>query len=166
MSEFFFKLDEDERREVIQRAAVESGMPEDVLEKDLWLVWTLQKLFSIPNVPDMAFKGGTALSKVSGAIERFSEDVDVSVNYKALAPDLAEVDLSVMSKNARKQTAERLKKLLAELSHNVLVPPLKALRMAWWARAHARSRSIGPARRSGSTIPRLPERPDTSRMRC
>lgn len=125
MSEFFFKLDEDERREVIQRAAVESGIPEDVLEKDVWLVWTLKKLFAIPDVPDMAFKGGTALSKVFGAIERFSEDVDVSVNYKALAPDLAGVDLSSMSKNARKKTAERLKKLLAELSHDVLVPHLE-----------------------------------------
>src|SRR5690242_7388231 len=125
MSDFFFKLDTDERREVIQRAAVESGMPEDVLEKDVWLVWTLQRLFAIPDVPDMAFKGGTALSKVFGAIERFSEDVDVSVDYRKLMPELADADLASMSKSARKKASDKLRKLLAELSHEVLAPHLE-----------------------------------------
>lgn len=126
MSEFFFKLAKDERREVIQKAAVDSGLPEDVLEKDIWLVWTLKKLFEIPNVPGMAFKGGTALSKVFGAIERFSEDVDVSVNYLELAPDLAGADLSQMSRSAKKKASDKLRKLLATLSHDVLVPQLQS----------------------------------------
>lgn len=126
MSEFFFTLDEDDRREIIQKAAVDSGVPEDVLEKDIWLVWTLKKLFEIPNVPDMAFKGGTALSKVFGAIERFSEDVDISVNYRELATDLADADLSQMSKSAKKKASDKLRKLLTKLSHDVLVPHLKS----------------------------------------
>lgn len=89
MSDFYLQLSEDERREVIQRAAVDSWMAEDVLEKDIWLVWILQQLFAMPDLPDMAFKGGTALSKVFGVIERFSEDVDVSVDYRHLDPSLA-----------------------------------------------------------------------------
>lgn len=130
MPEFFFRLDEEERREVIQQASLQSGMPEDVLEKDVWLVWTLHQIFAVPGVPYMAFKGGTALSKVFGAIERFSEDVDVSVDYKQLAPDLTDVDLSSMTRNARKQASDRLRKLLAELSHDVLAPHLSTAAQA------------------------------------
>ena len=126
MSDFFFRLPEEERREVIQRASVESGMPEDVLEKDIWLVWTLHRLFAIPDIPDMAFKGGTALSKVFGAIERFSEDVDVSVNYKALLPELAEVDLSTLSRSAKKKASDRLRARLNELAHETIVPQLQS----------------------------------------
>lgn len=44
------------------------------LEKDLWVVWALGALFSCPDLPAMAFKGGTSLSKVFEAITRFSED--------------------------------------------------------------------------------------------
>jgi hypothetical protein len=125
MSEFFFKLDSEERREVIQRAAVQSGMAEDVLEKDIWLVWTLQRLFAIPNVPQMAFKGGTALSKVFGAIDRFSEDVDVSVDYRQLMPELYDANLASMSKSARKKASDNLRGLLTKLSHDVLVPHIE-----------------------------------------
>jgi len=32
----------------------------------------------------MAFKGGTSLSKVFGAIARFSEDVDITLDYRGL----------------------------------------------------------------------------------
>ena len=31
----------------------------------------------------MAFKGGTSLSKVFRVIDRFSEDVDITIDYKA-----------------------------------------------------------------------------------
>ncbi|MCY4306883.1 MAG: nucleotidyl transferase AbiEii/AbiGii toxin family protein [Rhodobacteraceae bacterium] len=30
----------------------------------------------------MAFKGGTSLTKILGAINRFSEDVDVTLDYR------------------------------------------------------------------------------------
>lgn len=125
MAESFFQLNDEERKEVLQRGAVESGIPEDVLEKDVWLVWTLDKLFTMPNAPEMAFKGGTALSKVFGAIERFSEDVDVSIDYRSLAPDLAECDFTSMSKTAKKKISDNLRNLLKNFSIEVLVPYLQ-----------------------------------------
>jgi hypothetical protein len=36
------------------------------------------------NALPMAFKGGTSLSKVYDAINRFSEDVDVTIDYRRL----------------------------------------------------------------------------------
>ena len=45
----------------------------------------LQVLFSIPGRRPMAFNGGTSLSKVYGVIDRFSEDVDITLDYRAFA---------------------------------------------------------------------------------
>ena len=37
----------------------------------------------MPDAHPLAFKGGTSLSKIYGAINRFSEDVDVTLDYRA-----------------------------------------------------------------------------------
>ncbi len=61
---------------------------EYLLEKDVWVVATIESLFSAPFADDLVFKGGTSLSKAWGAIERFSEDVAVTYDIRAIAPDL------------------------------------------------------------------------------
>ena len=63
--------------------AANSGRSAVILEKDIWVCWVLQALFSMPDPHPMAFKGGTSLSKVYGIIERFSEDVDITLDYRA-----------------------------------------------------------------------------------
>lgn len=69
-----------ERESYFETAAEETGIPFANIEKDYWVVWILGKLFSIPALKNyLTFKGGTSLSKVYGAIERFSEDIDVSI---------------------------------------------------------------------------------------
>ena len=45
-------------------------------------------LFDAPFAEHLTFKGGTSLSKVWRAIRRFSEDVDVTYDIRAFAPDL------------------------------------------------------------------------------
>lgn len=53
--------------------------PQNV-EKDFWVCWTLDALFNgIEEGPRLLFKGGTSLSKAFGLIQRFSEDIDVTV---------------------------------------------------------------------------------------
>ncbi|MBF0563040.1 MAG: nucleotidyl transferase AbiEii/AbiGii toxin family protein [Alphaproteobacteria bacterium] len=51
------------------------------VEKDFWVCWTLDALFNglQPGGPRLLFKGGTSLSKGYGLIERFSEDIDITV---------------------------------------------------------------------------------------
>ena len=58
------------------------------LEKDIWVVATLGVLFDGPFARHLTFKGGTSLSKVWRAIRRFSEDVDITYDIRAFAPDL------------------------------------------------------------------------------
>ncbi len=58
---------------------------EVIIEKDFWVCWTLQQLFNeIAGFGPLVFKGGTSLSKVYGAIKRFSEDVDITLSRELL----------------------------------------------------------------------------------
>ncbi|WP_439366236.1 nucleotidyl transferase AbiEii/AbiGii toxin family protein [Bradyrhizobium sp. DASA03005] len=65
-----------------------SGRPAHLLEKDVWVVWCLDTHFSSPLDEHLVFKGGTSLSKAYRAIRRFSEDVDLTYDIRAIAPDL------------------------------------------------------------------------------
>ena len=55
------------------------------MEKDFWVCWILKKLFTDANLKDrMVFKGGTTLSKVFGLIDRFSEGIDLVLDWRLL----------------------------------------------------------------------------------
>ena len=84
----FFELSANERFEALAQAADASGRPPHLLEKDVWVVWCLRHLFSAPYAPHLVFKGGTSLSKAYGVIQRFSEDVDLTYDIRAIAGDL------------------------------------------------------------------------------
>lgn len=88
MSESFFQLNAKEQEEALQTAASVSGRPPHLVEKDIWVVWALSVLFESPLGEHLVFKGGTALSKAYKAIRRFSEDVDLTYDIRALAPQL------------------------------------------------------------------------------
>ena len=84
----FHDLSDDDRREALQVAAGQSGRPAYLLEKDIWVVWTLRSLVVAPFGHSLTFKGGTSLSKAYGAIRRFSEDLDITYDIRAIAADL------------------------------------------------------------------------------
>jgi hypothetical protein len=84
----FFDLPDDERRLAFEQAAAKRNVSTVVLEKDFWVCWLLGVLFRPGLRESLVFKGGTSLSKVFGVIERFSEDVDLSVSPAILGlPD-------------------------------------------------------------------------------
>lgn len=82
----FAKLAANERKPYIEAAAASAGnMGEHIIEKDFWVCWTLKRLFTLQLLNDhLIFKGGTSLSKVFNVIERFSEDIDLSVSKELL----------------------------------------------------------------------------------
>jgi hypothetical protein len=74
-----------ERAELFAETAARKGIADAIVEKDFWVCWMLQQLFSIDALSGrLLFKGGTSLSKVFHAINRFSEDIDLAVDYAAL----------------------------------------------------------------------------------
>ena len=78
----------DEQRDALLVAAGLSGRPAHLLEKDVWVVQLLEILFATHCGGNLTFKGGTSLSKAYGAIRRFSEDIDITYDIRAIIPDL------------------------------------------------------------------------------
>ncbi len=77
--------DAAERRLVFEAAAVRLGTTPAVVEKDFWVCYTLEHLFHrCPLSGSLTFKGGTSLSKAFHLIQRFSEDVDLILDWRVL----------------------------------------------------------------------------------
>lgn len=81
-------LSQGDRRDALTVAAGRIGRLAYLLEKDVWVVQTLEILFSAAFGKDLVFKGGTSLSKAYGVIRRFSEDLDITYDIRAFAPEL------------------------------------------------------------------------------
>ncbi len=80
----FARLPGKERRAYIEEAAARRDLTATVIEKDLWVCWTLRRLVGAAELAGhMTFKGGTSLSKAYGIIHRFSEDIDLTISRSA-----------------------------------------------------------------------------------
>jgi hypothetical protein len=79
------RLPAQERSELFSETATQKGTTPAVVEKDFWVTWVLNRLFREPDLERLLmFKGGTSLSKVYNLIERFSEDVDLVLDWRVL----------------------------------------------------------------------------------
>jgi len=79
------KFSISERKELFTETAAQMGLRPSAIEKDFWICWTLKELFSTPEIKEhIMFKGGTSLSKVFHLIERFSEDIDIILDWRIL----------------------------------------------------------------------------------
>ena len=84
----FYKLGEAQKREIFTVTAQQRGLPDYAVEKDWWVVQTLDIIFSQFEVAEhLLFKGGTSLSKAWQLINRFSEDIDLALNREYLGFD-------------------------------------------------------------------------------
>ena len=74
-----------QRQDLFQESARVRGMNPTVIEKDFWVCWVLKQLFGDSELGSrMVFKGGTSLSKVFGLLDRFSEDIDLVLDWRLL----------------------------------------------------------------------------------
>jgi hypothetical protein len=109
----FVRLPGQERRRYFEQTAERMGLSPQIIEKDFWVCWTLRKLFALPDMGDMLiFKGGTSLSKAYRLIERFSEDIDLSLNRVNLGfGDEASDPEKEISGKERQRRLDRLKEV-------------------------------------------------------
>lgn len=78
-------LDPKQRSELFEESASRRGVLPAIIEKDFWVCWALKKLFESDELSkNLVFKGGTSLSKVYGIIDRFSEDIDLVLDWGLL----------------------------------------------------------------------------------
>lgn len=98
-----------------------------IIEKDFWVCWSLRRIFEVLQFrPHLIFKGGTSLSKVYRTIERFSEDVDLSLSRRDLG--FADDKDPEQAGISRKEAQRRLDALVAECKKVVrekLAPELR-----------------------------------------
>src|SRR5690349_10751411 len=95
------------------------------MEKDFFVCWLLSILFESQFADSLVFKGGTSLSKVFGVINRFSEDIDLS-----LAPAFLGLDepgaTADLSKGQAGKWMERAETKCAAVVRDALAPEIAA----------------------------------------
>lgn len=110
---------------IIQNTASKTDMSSAIVEKDLWVSAILDYLFTLsPWKDSLAFKGGTSLSKAYSLIERFSEDIDLILDWRVIGYATKE---PLMDRSATRQDKYN-KQMLAgteDFLKGVFIPHIK-----------------------------------------
>lgn len=114
-----------ELQELFEQTGANRAMAPAIAEKDFWVCWTLGRLFASEELrTKIVFKGGTSLSKVFGLIERFSEDIDLILDWNELSTEEPLAERSNRAKDRfREQTLDASRRYLQEK----LLPALQRL---------------------------------------
>lgn len=114
-----------QRAELFQAAAQKLGIADVIVEKDFWVCWTLKQLFTLPDGKDhLIFKGGTSLSKVWKIIDRFSEDIDVSLGRDWLGFSGATDPENIAGRNKQGEQIDKLRATCERKVAEALLPAL------------------------------------------
>ena len=107
--------------DLIRQVAQAQHVASYLVEKDYWL---MQSLWGLQQQGwTFQLKGGTSLSKGHQIIQRFSEDIDVTIDYRSLVADVP--DLASLSNTQRKKLSDALKVALVKHVTEELVPALR-----------------------------------------
>lgn len=113
-------LSVDEREAALATVAERLGIDTLSVEKDWWVTAVLCALFRTSFAPYLLFKGGTSLSKGWGLINRFSEDIDISIGREWFKEQGY-----AFAVGANKTQRERLRKRSREVVQTQLAEELK-----------------------------------------
>lgn len=108
-----------------QAVASKRNIDERAVEKDWWVTAVLKALFNTRYSEYLLFKGGTSLSKGWSLINRFSEDIDISINQNFFADILghkfAQAENNTQLRKLRKASRDYVHGVLSEELKNSLV---------------------------------------------
>lgn len=122
----FLRLSADERRDACGIAEGQILLRAASIEKDFWICWSLRELFALPGIGEhLTFKGGTSLSKGWKLIERFSEDLDLTIDRTYLGFGGDQSPEAAPSNNQRKQRLDRLNAACVAYVRNTITPALE-----------------------------------------
>jgi len=121
------QLSQKQRAELFSETAQKMGTTNAIVEKDFWVVWVLSKIFSDKRLSDiLMFKGGTSLSKVFNLIGRFSEDVDLILDWR-LVTEEDENPKESRSKNKQDKFNKGVNEKAQVYIETVLLPIMREL---------------------------------------
>lgn len=82
------RISPEERSGLFIQTAENMGINPALVEKDFWVSWVLKRLYQNEKLASLLmFKGGTSLSKAYKLINRFSEDIDLILDWRVLESD-------------------------------------------------------------------------------
>jgi hypothetical protein len=118
-----------ERRDLFLAAANRLGTAEQNIEKDFWACWTLDALFNGLETggPRLLFKGGTSLSKGYGLIERFSEDIDITVFREDIGQPATVEELEALSGKKRAACLDAIRAACQEYIRGPMLAQIESL---------------------------------------
>lgn len=118
----YLALPDQERRLYIEQAAIRRNLSSVILEKDFWVCWLLGILYQSEFAESLVFKGGTSLSKVFGVIDRFSEDIDLS-----LSPTFLHLPEAGASRNQANKWMAKAEAACSQAVQNQIAPVLESV---------------------------------------
>lgn len=125
MGDSWFALSRKDQVEALEVAAAQIGRPPHLLEKDIWVVWTLSAIYESALAEKLTFKGGTSLSKVYKIIDRFSEDIDLTYDIREVVPELLRDGNPIpASPSQAKKITDRVRDRLPQWIEGEVVPIL------------------------------------------
>ncbi|MCF7946788.1 MAG: nucleotidyl transferase AbiEii/AbiGii toxin family protein [Spirochaetia bacterium] len=114
-----------ERSQIFSESAALMGTTPAIVEKDFWVCWVLEKIFRSSNLRSkLLFKGGTSLSKVYKVIERFSEDIDLILDWNLVSSENPSLG---RSKNKQNTFNKQINKYAQGYIATQLLPELEVL---------------------------------------
>lgn len=116
----WLKLSDADRRLSLEQASARSGISSKAIEKDWWVTLVLRAVFSTKYAEHILFKGGTSLSKCYNLIQRFSEDIDLSIerDFLGFSEDLSKTQVKKLKKAATEFTSTCLRE---EVERQIIV---------------------------------------------
>jgi len=122
----FVALPPERRALAFAQTAARMSASSVMVEKDFWVCWLLGLLFADAELaPHLVFKGGTSLSKVYGVIDRFSEDIDLSMSPAFVGADETVFE-RLKSRTQRDVTLAQMQSQCGERTREFLIPRLEA----------------------------------------
>ena len=105
-----YKIPDETKKRIYKNAGEKNNLPPYAIEKDWWVVQILSILYNTEIGEHLVFKGGTSLSKAWDVIERFSEDIDLSVDrtFFGFEGELGKSQRTKLRKTANKYLTEVL----------------------------------------------------------
>jgi hypothetical protein len=121
------RLPRADRFDLFADTSAKMHLNENIVEKDFWVCWALDVLFSnSPWKESLNFKGGTSLSKGYNLIHRFSEDIDLIIDWRLLGYSRNEPWLP-RSNTAQDKFVQQANKLAIDFIAEDFVPRMRLL---------------------------------------
>ena len=117
----------NDRKVMFENTANKMGVDVNIIEKDYYVCFLIGYLFEKCKYKDyFTFKGGTSLSKAYNIIKRFSEDIDIILDFEAINMN-RDIVYEKKSNTQQDKLMDEIEKQNSDFLKNTLIPLMKKI---------------------------------------